>query len=59
MVGYGTKLGNGCTSGHGVCGLPRISKRSWTFIPLMMISGIITANLKYRLGLFNSEHTIT
>ncbi len=28
LVGYGTRLGNGCTSGHGVCGLSRFSKRS-------------------------------
>lgn len=28
LVGYGTKLANGCTSGHGVCGIGRFSKRS-------------------------------
>ena len=28
LVGFGTHLGNGCTSGHGVCGLSRLSKRS-------------------------------
>jgi len=28
LVGFGTRLGNGCTSGHGVCGLSRLSKRS-------------------------------
>lgn len=28
LVGYGTRLGNGCTSGHGVCGLSRLSLRS-------------------------------
>lgn len=28
-VGFGTRLANGCTSGHGVCGLPRGSARSW------------------------------
>ena len=28
LVGFGTRLGNGCTSGHGVCGLSRMSKRS-------------------------------
>ncbi len=28
LVGYGTRLGSGCTSGHGVCGLARLSKRS-------------------------------
>jgi len=28
LVGFGTRLGNGCTSGHGVCGIPRLAKRS-------------------------------
>jgi uncharacterized membrane protein YedE/YeeE len=28
LVGFGTRLGNGCTSGHGVCGLGRLSRRS-------------------------------
>ncbi len=28
LVGFGTRLGNGCTSGHGVCGIPRLSMRS-------------------------------
>lgn len=28
LVGFGTRLGNGCTSGHGVCGIPRLSPRS-------------------------------
>ena len=32
LVGFGTRLGSGCTSGHGVCGLPRLSKRS--LVPL-------------------------
>ncbi len=30
LVGFGTRLGNGCTSGHGVCGIPRLSIRSIT-----------------------------
>ena len=30
LVGFGTRLGNGCTSGHGVCGIPRLSVRSIT-----------------------------
>lgn len=29
MVGYGTRLGNGCTSGHGICGISRLSPRSF------------------------------
>ena len=30
LVGIGTRVGNGCTSGHGVCGIPRLSVRSIT-----------------------------
>ena len=32
LVGVGTKMGNGCTSGHGVCGIPRLSIRSITAV---------------------------
>jgi len=32
LVGFGTRLGAGCTSGHGVCGLPRLSPRSLTAV---------------------------
>jgi uncharacterized membrane protein YedE/YeeE len=28
LVGFGTRLGNGCTSGHGICGIARLSPRS-------------------------------
>lgn len=42
LVGLGTALGSGCTSGHGVCGLPRFSKRSWTAVITFMGVGIAT-----------------
>lgn len=42
LVGYGTRLGGGCTSGHGVCGIPRFSKRSILGTVLFMLTGIIT-----------------
>ncbi len=42
LVGFGTRLGSGCTSGHGVCGLSRLSKRSLYATPIFMISAIIT-----------------
>lgn len=63
LVGLGTKIGNGCTSGHGVCGLPRFSKRSFVAVICFMISGIVTANVKYHFGFFNNinslrEHSI-
>lgn len=42
LVGFGTRLGSGCTSGHGVCGLPRLSKRSIVATLTFMSSGILT-----------------
>mmetsp|Transcript_16801 Transcript_16801/g.1504 ORF Transcript_16801/g.1504 Transcript_16801/m.1504 type:complete len:111 (+) Transcript_16801:170-502(+) len=45
LTGIGTKLGNGCTSGHGVCGLPRFSVRSFTAVCCFMFSSILTANI--------------
>lgn len=46
FVGYGTRLGSGCTSGHGVCGLARFSKRSLIATILFMSFGMITVALK-------------
>lgn len=42
LVGFGTRLGNGCTSGHGVCGLARLSRRSIAATGTFMIAGILT-----------------
>lgn len=42
LVGYGTRLGSGCTSGHGVCGIGRLSPRSYVATPLFMASAILT-----------------
>ena len=42
LVGFGTRLGNGCTSGHGVCGLGRLSFRSLMAVITFMITAIIT-----------------
>jgi uncharacterized membrane protein YedE/YeeE len=46
IVGYGTRLGSGCTSGHGVCGLPRKSIRSLVATITFMFMGIITVFIK-------------
>lgn len=43
LVGFGTSLSNGCTSGHGVCGLGRLSKRSFVATIVFLFAGIITA----------------
>jgi len=45
LVGFGTKMGNGCTSGHGVCGLPRLSKRSLVAVITFFLTGIISTTL--------------
>ena len=45
LVGFGTKLGNGCTSGHGLCGMPRFSKRSWVSVIIFFSVAVLTANL--------------
>ena len=42
LVGLGTNIGSGCTSGHGVCGLARFSKRSLVAVLCFMSSAIIT-----------------
>ena len=44
-VGYGTRLGSGCTSGHGVCGLSRLSPRSLVATLTFMATGVLTATL--------------
>lgn len=42
LVGLGTRIGSGCTSGHGVCGLGRLSKRGLVATLTFMATGIIT-----------------
>lgn len=51
LVGFGTRLGSGCTSGHGVCGMSRLSPRSLVATALFMASGFVTVAL-LRLGGF-------
>ena len=42
LVGFGTRMGSGCTSGHGVCGIARFSKRSTVATLAFMAAGIAT-----------------
>jgi len=42
LVGFGTRLGNGCTSGHGVCGLARLSRRSVVATVVFFATAAIT-----------------
>jgi uncharacterized membrane protein YedE/YeeE len=45
LTGFGTKIGNGCTSGHGVCGLARLSKRSFVAVGIFFSVAILTTTL--------------
>lgn len=42
IVGFGTRLGSGCTSGHGVCGVGRLSVRSMAATVIFLLTGMIT-----------------
>jgi uncharacterized membrane protein YedE/YeeE len=42
LVGFGTRMGNGCTSGHGVCGLGRLSLRSTVAVLVFMGVALLT-----------------
>jgi len=42
LVGLGTSLGSGCTSGHGVCGIARLSPRSMVATAAFMLAGVVT-----------------
>lgn len=42
LIGFGTKIGNGCTSGHGVCGIARLSKRSFVAVGVFFSVAILT-----------------
>ncbi len=49
LVGYGTRLGSGCTSGHGVCGVARLSKRSFAATGMFMATAIVTVFVIHRI----------
>lgn len=46
LVGFGTRLGGGCTSGHGICGVSRFSKRSFVATMIFIIMGMVTVSLE-------------
>ena len=50
LVGYGTQLGSGCTSGHGVCGIGRLSIRSIVGTCLFVGAGVVTVFITRSLG---------
>lgn len=45
LVGFGTRMGSGCTSGHGIMGLARFSKRSMAATATFLITGVLSATL--------------
>ncbi|OWQ78033.1 YeeE/YedE family protein [Stenotrophomonas maltophilia] len=52
LVGFGTRLGSGCTSGHGICGLSRLSPRSIAATALFMAAGMLTVGIvRHLLGM--------
>jgi uncharacterized membrane protein YedE/YeeE len=51
LVGFGTRLGSGCTSGHAVCGVSRLSRRSLGATAVFMATGVITVAVTNALGL--------
>jgi uncharacterized membrane protein YedE/YeeE len=51
LIGFGTRLGSGCTSGHGICGVSRLSPRSIVATATFMITGAATVFVsRYLLG---------
>lgn len=50
LVGLGTRYGSGCTSGHGVCGIARLSPRSIAATLIFMLTGVLTVLLVRQLG---------
>jgi len=57
LVGLGTKLGNGCTSGHGVCGIPRLSKRSIVAVGVFMTTAVSISTLRFYEPFFDNTDT--
>ncbi len=50
LVGYGVRLGNGCTSGHGVCGIARGSGRSLAATAIFFATAVVTVYLARQIG---------
>jgi uncharacterized protein len=47
LVGFGTSLGSGCTSGHGICGIARLSKRSIVATSMFFVVAMLTVFLTH------------
>ena len=51
LVGFGAALGSGCTSGHGICGLARLSPRSLVAVLTFMLAAVITVYFVRHVGM--------
>ncbi|MFN7102142.1 MAG: YeeE/YedE family protein, partial [Pseudorhizobium sp.] len=51
LVGFGSRMGSGCTSGHGVLGLARLSPRSMVAVATFLTAGVVSVALLRGLGL--------
>lgn len=51
LVGFGTRMGSGCTSGHGVVGLARLSPRSFAAVFSFLVAGMLTVTALRSIGL--------
>jgi uncharacterized membrane protein YedE/YeeE len=49
LVGFGTRLGGGCTSGHGICGIGRLSPRSIAATVVFMVTAVVTVAVTHHL----------
>jgi len=52
LVGFGTRLGGGCTSGHGICGIGRLSVSSMIATVIFLATGMITVFILQQLGIY-------
>jgi len=50
LVGFGARLGGGCTSGHGICGMASLSRGSFAVVAIFLLTGIVTASALAHLG---------
>ena len=51
LVGFGTRLANGCTSGHGVCGISRLSLRGiMATVAYILAGGVVVLAFRHWLG---------
>jgi hypothetical protein len=52
LVGFGTRMGGGCTSGHGICGISRISVRSIIATITFIFAGMLTVFILQQFGIY-------